>query len=164
MLDWIQKNIDWIFSGIGVAILIPIVSFVIRSFKRKSKERAEYVEYSNSSIKTNGSINDSNIIIGSNNQLLQFKSEEKNLDEQEKELLMTAAKDGEFLVLKNEQLGSWIRVGCKNFVNEGDPGVSATYLEALRSLSKRKYVEQRRDDLFVLTGTGFLVARKFTSE
>lgn len=34
MLTWLQQNKEWVFSGVGVAILIAIAPFAIRMFKR----------------------------------------------------------------------------------------------------------------------------------
>ncbi|MDE2181181.1 MAG: hypothetical protein KGJ40_10090 [candidate division NC10 bacterium] len=40
MIEWVMKNREWLFSGIGVAILVGIVSLVCRRFASKPTQRS----------------------------------------------------------------------------------------------------------------------------
>ncbi len=86
----------------------------------------------------------------------------KKLSEAEKELLIAAAKDGEFLVMHVNEAPDWIRVGRKNFLDDtaDDPAVAAKYNDAFTSLCKRSYIRHKVGDLFMLTGIGFEKARQ----
>jgi hypothetical protein len=86
--------------------------------------------------------------------------QKKKLSDQERELLLAAAKKGEFFLTSVDQIpGTWIRVDGRDFVEAGDPAVAARYMEAFRSLCERGYVRHEGGHLFMLTGSGFDKAR-----
>lgn len=90
---------------------------------------------------------------------------DKNLSNDEKELLFTATKRGEFHLLSVDQLpGYWVRVGGKDFLDEADPAFAAKYLEAFKRLCERGYIVHKSGILFVLSGSGFEKARKLESK
>ena len=41
MTDFISKNADWIFDGVGVAAILSLVSFIVWLVKRKSTDNSE---------------------------------------------------------------------------------------------------------------------------
>ena len=89
----------------------------------------------------------------------------KKFSKTEKELLIAAAKRGEFYLLSENQIpGTWIRADGKDFLDEGDPAFAATYLEAFRGLCERGYIVHEGGRLFNLTGSGFQKARELASK
>lgn len=38
IIDWIVENQEWIFSGIGVTLLLGIIGFICKRFTKKSNE------------------------------------------------------------------------------------------------------------------------------
>lgn len=40
IIDWISNNKDWVFSGIGVTIVVSIIGFVFKFFKNKSNGKS----------------------------------------------------------------------------------------------------------------------------
>jgi hypothetical protein len=90
----------------------------------------------------------------------------RKLSEAEKELLIAAAKDGEFQVIHVNEAPDWIRVGRKNFPEDiaGDPAIAAMYEDAFTSLCKRAYIKHDHGILFRLTHTGFQKARQLASK
>ena len=88
------------------------------------------------------------------------------LSEAEKELLIAAAKKGEFQLLSVDQIpGTWVRAGGKDFLNTktSDPAFAAKYLEAFRNLCERGYIVHEGGHLFMLTGSGFKKARELAA-
>ena len=89
---------------------------------------------------------------------------QKKLSKEEKDLLLAAAKRGDFCLLSVEEIpGSWIRANGRNFLNENDPAFAAEYLEAFQSLCERGYITHESGE-FMLTGSGFERARKLTDK
>ena len=78
---------------------------------------------------------------------------------EELDILLAATERGEILLLEADQVGNWVRAGSRDFLDQTDPACAANYLDALESLSGRKLVRHEGGTLFVLTGTGFEVAR-----
>jgi hypothetical protein len=75
------------------------------------------------------------------------------------ELLRAANLDGgNIAVLSAEQLGRWVRAG-RDYIDQDDPALAATYLEALEELCEQRLAKYDEGILYVLTGTGFKVAR-----
>ena len=99
-------------------------------------------------------------IEGGNKVLEEYKK--KKLSEAEKELLIAAAKDGEFLLMHTNELPNWVRVGRIDFLDNkaGDPAIAAKYVDAFTNLCKRGYIRHEVGDLFMLTGIGFKKARQ----
>lgn len=162
MIEWMMQNKEWIFSGAGIAILASIISF-LRNRLKKGREKND--DNLNQSIKVGGSISQSNIIIGSGNELIDSnRRTNTNLSELEKELLIAAADDGQINVLYTEQTGDWIRAGRKNFVQQSDPAIAARYLNALYNLCELDYAVKKSDKVFGLTGPGFAIARELVSK
>ena len=94
-------------------------------------------------------------IEGGNKVLEEYKK--KKLSEAEKELLIAAAKDGEFQVMHVNEAPDWIRVGRKNFLDDkaDDPAIAAKYVDAFTNLCKRGYIKHDNGILFRLTYAGF---------
>jgi len=78
---------------------------------------------------------------------------------EELDILLGAAERGEIVLLEADQVGKWVRVGSRDFLDQTDPAFAANYLDALESLCSRKLVRHDDGILFVLTSTGFKVAR-----
>jgi hypothetical protein len=78
---------------------------------------------------------------------------------EEIDVLLAAADRGEIVIFNTDQLGKWVVVQSKSFLDQTDPAYAATYLEALESLWRRNLVRHEGGCLFVLTGTGYRVAR-----
>src|SRR4030042_6900724 len=74
----------------------------------------------------------------------------------EKELLIAAAKKGEFQLLSVDQIpGTWVRADGKDFLDTDDPAFAAKSLEAFKNLCERGYIVHEGGHLFMLSGTGF---------
>ena len=103
-------------------------------------------------------------IEGGNKVLEEYKN--KKLSAAEKELLIAAAKDGEFQVIHVNEAPDWIRAGKKNFPEDiaGDPAIAAKYNDAFTSLCKRGYIKHDHGILFRLTYAGFEKARQLASK
>jgi len=104
-------------------------------------------------------------IDGGNKILEEYKK--RKLSEAEKELLITAAKDGEFLIMHVDGPPDWIRVGKKDFgfvPPDGDPAIAAKYQDAFKNLCKRAYIEYDTGILFRLTYAGFEKARELAKK
>jgi len=90
----------------------------------------------------------------------------RRLSEEEKELMIAAAPQGQFLYMTvNEIPGPWVRVGNRDFCDTetNDPAYAAKYIEALEGLIKHGYIRHEVGHLFMLTVTGFKKARELTS-
>jgi len=103
-------------------------------------------------------------IEGGNKVLEEYKR--RKLSEAEKELLIAAAEDGEFLVIHLNEVPNSIRVGGKDFIDHkaGDPAIAAKYFGAFTNLCKRGYIEHDDGILFRLTYAGFEKARQLASK
>jgi len=103
-------------------------------------------------------------IEGGNKVLEEYKR--RKLSEAEKELLIAAAEDGEFLVIHLNEVPNSIRVGRKDFIDHkaGDPAIAAKYFDAFTNLCKRGYIEHDNGILFRLTDAGFDKARQLASK
>jgi len=66
---------------------------------------------------------------------------------------------GHIFVIRSDQLGTWVRSGPQDFVSQDDPAFAVTYLEALESLCRRGLARYDEGSLYMLTSTGFRVAR-----
>ena len=103
-------------------------------------------------------------IEGGNKLLEEFKK--RRLSEAEKELLVAAAKDGEFHVIHVNEASDWIRAGGKNFPDDiaGDPAIAEKDHDAFESLCERGYIRHDDGILFRLTYAGFEKARQLARE
>ena len=89
---------------------------------------------------------------------------QKKFSKKEGDLLLAAAKRGEFHLLSVEEIpGSWIRANGRNFLNENDPAFAVKYLEAFQSLCERGYITHE-SGTFMLTSSGFERARKLADK
>lgn len=89
-----------------------------------------------------------------------LEEETETFNEEEKELLISASKKGEFNILE-AGVEIWVRVpGVKDYQDNSDPAISATYKEAFDSLLNRGYIENVSGLLYRLTGSGFKIARE----
>ena len=84
--------------------------------------------------------------------------------EEEIELLIAAAERGEFFIHSAEQTGKWVRAGASDFINYDDPEVAARYLDAFESLWASGLIRHDEGNLYVLSGSGFKVARELRAE
>jgi hypothetical protein len=82
-----------------------------------------------------------------------------NLSPEEIEILCAAADQGNIYLLSASQLGYWVAVGPHNFIDQTDPAYAATYTDALASLQERRLVKYDEGSLYILTGSGFKLAR-----
>lgn len=80
--------------------------------------------------------------------------------EEEVEILVACAEDGEILWFDAEQLGPWIAAGGRDFLDVDDPAHAAIYIEALEQLIAKRLVRLDRGTRYSLTGSGFRVARR----
>ncbi len=99
-------------------------------------------------------------IEGRNKVLEEYKK--RKLSEAEKELLIAAAEDGKFLIIRVNEAPDSIRVGGKHFPDDitGDPAIAEKYHDAFESLCKRGYIRHDDGILFRLTYRGFEKARQ----
>ena len=81
------------------------------------------------------------------------------LSQEEIDLLVCAAEKGDIRVLSSNETGSWVSVGSQLFIDSLDPAVAAIYVESVDSLCARRLARHDGGILFVLTGTGFRIAR-----
>jgi len=78
----------------------------------------------------------------------------------QKELLRSAARSGEFHILKIDQLAyPIVRAGGIDMGDESDPASLAKYYEAFNQLCKNGYIEHTDGALFRLSAGGFEKAR-----
>ena len=82
------------------------------------------------------------------------------LSEEEAELLIACAAQGEIARFSAAQCGDWVRAGGRDFVDLDDAAVAAVYLDALEGLIAKRLCRYEAGILYVLTGTGFKVARR----
>ena len=68
------------------------------------------------------------------------------------------------MILSSEQTGKWVAVGASDFINLDDREVAARYLEAFDSLYRSGLVRHDEGNLYVLSGSGFKVARELRAE
>ncbi len=103
-------------------------------------------------------------IEGGNKALEAYKK--TKLSEAEKELLIAAAKDGEFYIIHVDGPPDWIRVGSKNFPGDiaGDPAIAEKYHDTFEGLCKRGYIRPDVGILFRLTSKGFEKARQLAAK
>ena len=84
----------------------------------------------------------------------------KKLSEAEEELMITAAKRGEFYILSVDEVPNWVRIERKDFYDVNDPAIAIKYLDAFKNLCERGYIYHDGGILFRLTSIGFKKARK----
>jgi hypothetical protein len=104
-------------------------------------------------------------IDGGNKVLEEYKK--RKFSEAERELLIAAAKDGEFPIMHVDEVPDWIRVGGKDFgfvPPDGDFAIAAKYQGAFKNLCKRAYIEYDTGSLFRLTDIGFDKARELAGK
>lgn len=82
-----------------------------------------------------------------------------NILPEEIDILCAAAEKGEIHLIEVNELHPWVMVNNVSFSDDSDPANAAAYLEALESLLRRRLVRHEGGILYVLTGTGFKVAR-----
>lgn len=83
----------------------------------------------------------------------------EELSGEEVDLLIAAAERGDISVLADEQTGKWVRAGGSDYSDPADPAYARTYVDALRSLCRRRLAEHDAGVLYVLTSNGFRIAR-----
>ena len=76
------------------------------------------------------------------------------------ELLEAADDSGAILIFDTDQTGKWVRAGTRDFIDEADPAVAATYLEALHQLVSGGLCRYEGGVRYSLTGTGSKTARR----
>lgn len=81
------------------------------------------------------------------------------LTEQEAELLVAAARDGNLYLCKAANAPTWVRAGKRNLVHKTDLAIAAQYVDALETLVSKGYARHEGGMLYVLTGSGFAAAR-----
>jgi len=64
----------------------------------------------------------------------------QNLSDRERELLVHAAREGDFYILSTSVHGSWVRAGTKDFLEKADRAHQAYYHDAFRALCERGFV------------------------
>lgn len=93
--------------------------------------------------------------------LIKKATTQRDLSEEEIELLMLSAEKGELLVISADQVGSWVQVDSKNFMDKNDPALAARYLEAMETLRRKGFVQHVGGIRHQLTGSGFKIAREY---
>jgi hypothetical protein len=84
----------------------------------------------------------------------------RRLSGEAKDLFRIAARRGEFHLMSVEEIpGSWIRASGRIFLKEDDPAYAVRYIDALKDLCERGYV-QYQGGTFILTGSGFSKVKK----
>ncbi|HEY2414704.1 MAG TPA: hypothetical protein VGI40_20835 [Pirellulaceae bacterium] len=87
------------------------------------------------------------------------------LNERERELLVSASRDGIFHLGQNDFDGRFVATNSHEFTDPNDAAVTAHYLDAFISLCERGLIlDQNGDDLFRLTGQGFDIGRKLAAK
>ncbi len=84
---------------------------------------------------------------------------QRDLSQEELELLDRAAEQGQIVKLSTQQTGEFVSAGSQPFLLDEDPAMAARYLEALDSLCRRDLARHEGGALYRLTGTGFKIAR-----
>ena len=87
---------------------------------------------------------------------------QRDLSQEELELLECAAEQGQIVILSTQQTGEFVSAGSEHFLLDEDPAMAARYLEALDSLCRRGLARHEVEVLYRLTGTGFKIARAIT--
>jgi hypothetical protein len=82
----------------------------------------------------------------------------ENLTTEQRDLLLAAAKSGEFQVVKTQQRRPWIRSGGKNFSDDKDPAFNARYFKAFELLRSYGLIEHDDGVAYLLTADGFEIA------
>ena len=85
-----------------------------------------------------------------------------SFSEEELNLLLNAADDGEVFVTKSFGVGTVIHVGGFEYGSR-DPATAAQYLEAIEKMRRNRLVICTSKDVYQLTGTGFKIAREIKS-
>lgn len=80
------------------------------------------------------------------------------LSRRERELLIAAAEDGVFFVVKSDLYGVHVASSSRQFA-EQDPSITAHYLDAFTSICARGLIVPQGNRRFRLTGQGFDLAR-----
>ncbi len=88
----------------------------------------------------------------------------KKFSETEKELMITATKNGEFYILSVDEVPNWVRIERKDFCDVNDPAIAIKYLDAFKNLCERGYIYHDSGILFRLTSVGFEKARKLVNQ
>ena len=86
--------------------------------------------------------------------------QKRAFSEPERELMLTAAKSGEFYIMSVEEISAWVRVERKDFCDISDTAISTKYTDAFKSLCERGYIQHVNGMLFKLTNSGFEKARQ----
>jgi len=86
------------------------------------------------------------------------------LSKEETEILVAGQERGELILLRADAFGTWLRAGKEDFADNEDKAVQAVYLDALVSLLSKGLARKEAPDYFVLTGTGFAVARRLAKD
>lgn len=90
----------------------------------------------------------------------------KKCSEEEGELLIAAAQDGEIMIMRLNE-GNFIRAGNENFPDDEskDPVYDfERYFEAVKRLEKRGYIRLESKDLYKLTMEGYKKARQLAEK
>ena len=89
------------------------------------------------------------------------KIQPDDFSEPEREILYACKEKGEAWKLGAGCIGSWVRAGKKDFLNQADRAYQARYLEAFDILVyQRRYFRHEGGMYYQLTGTGFDKARQ----
>ena len=90
----------------------------------------------------------------------------KKLSEAQKELMIAAAKNGEFYILSVDEVPNWVRIERENFCDSKmqDPAIAVKYLDAFKNLCERGYIYHDGGILFRLTSAGFKKARELAAK
>ena len=90
---------------------------------------------------------------------------EKKLTEEEKTLLIAAAKTGEneIRVIDLNEIARWVKIGAKTFGDE-NPTEAAKYLFAFNALRQKGYIAHKAGWSYKLNSSGSRRARKPSRE
>ncbi len=83
----------------------------------------------------------------------------------EREMLAQAVQqDGKLYEMTGTSWPIWIRIGNKDYASQQDPSVAATYADAFQKLIVHGCVRYQSGILYVLTGTGWRLGRKYANK
>jgi len=163
--DWPQKELNGLVSRErnGIKVILPIwhkigidniIKFSPILADRVAAKSSEGVEKVVEQIlKTIENKNKSTFIDHSEYNL-------SNLTKEQQELLISALNSNGWLyIIETDQTGKFVQIGDRDFIENADPEVRVSYLEALDSLIKYGLVSKENLRSYSLTKAGFKLAK-----
>ncbi len=130
--NWWQRNGDVITSGIVYSLIALILWAIGTSIWRKMRGAKLQQE-------TNGA----------------------RVGAVEKDVLVRSLPAGIIYLMRVDQVGDFVRSGTFDYLDQQNPSVRASAIEALHELVSKRLVSHSEGQLYELTGTGFEHARRY---